>query len=112
MFNDFDSEEDYIRSLKQKDHYHFSIPFEYIEKNYGNDTYDIAEAIMEIDVDWDESNLGYRISHYCPDMNKIDPAEGNGDEEEIYVHTIEQEVLERLDSMGISFEVRVGGIGR
>ena len=47
-----------LDSLKRADCYHFSIPFEYIEKNYGNDIYEVAIACMEIDVDWDESNGG------------------------------------------------------
>ena len=30
----YDDEEKYLRSLKQEDSYHFSIPFEYIQKKY------------------------------------------------------------------------------
>ena len=112
MFNGFEHEEDYLDSLKQDDHYHFSVPFEYIAKNYGNDEYDIAEAVMEVDVDWDDSEHGYRISFNCPDMYKIDPAEGNGSEEEFYDSAVEPVVLGELDSMGITSEARVFGTGR
>ena len=44
MYND-DSE--YLRSLKKQNNYHFTIPFEYIKKNYGNDNYDIGITHME-----------------------------------------------------------------
>ncbi len=112
MFNGYDCEEDYLDSLKQDDHYHFSIPFEYIEKDNGDDNFDIAEAVMEVDVDWDESEHGYKTSYYCPDMYKIDPAEGNGDERDFYEDIVEPIVLSRLESMGITAEALYGGLGR
>ena len=33
----FKNEDENLKSLKKKDRYHFSIPFEYIKKNLGND---------------------------------------------------------------------------
>lgn len=112
MFNGYEKEEDYFDLLKQDDSYHFSIPFEYIEKNYGNGVYDIAEATMEVDVNWDSARHGYAISFHCPDMYKIDPAEGNSGIEEFYDVVVEDIVLARLDSMGITSSARVDGIGR
>ncbi len=112
MFGGYKPEEEYLNSLKQSDHYHFSVPFEYIEKNYGNGEYDIANAVMEVDVNWDDYEHGYRISFYCPDMYKIDPAEGNGSEESFYDSVVEDVVLGQLDSMGITSEARVSGTGR
>ena len=44
---------------------------------------------------------GYQISHYVPDMYKIDPNEGNGDEEEFYRNLVYFEVMDKLDSLGI-----------
>ncbi len=95
------NEEEYLDSLKREDSYHFSIPFEYIVKNYGNDRYDVDTAYMEIDVVWDPDYHGYQISHYVPDMYKIDPNEGNGDEEEFYRNLVYFEVMDKLDSLGI-----------
>lgn len=89
-----------------------SIPFEYIEKDNGDDNFDIAEAVMEVDVDWDESEHGYKTSYYYPDMYKIDPAEGNGDERDFYEDIVEPIVLSRLESMGITAEALYGGLGR
>lgn len=111
MFKGYDSEEDYFDSLKQNDHYHFSISFEYIEKDNGDDNYDIANAVMEVDVDWDGSEHGYKISYHCPDMYKIDPAEGNGTIEDFYDSAVAPIILDKLKSMGITYEALVGGIG-
>ena len=47
--------------LKKEDSYHFSIPLEYIKKNYGNDNYDIAIAYMDVDVQWDDNEQGYMM---------------------------------------------------
>ena len=108
MYHDEDEE---LRTLKKDDSYHFTIPFEYIVKNHGDDTYDVATTDMEVDVEWDESEIGYSISYHVPEMYLIDPAEGNGDEEEFYHAWVEQEVLSRLESMGITAEALVGGTG-
>lgn len=99
--NKYEREEDYLRTLKKEEHYHFSILFEYIKKNYGDGNYDIGTAQMEIDVNWDDMCCGYRITHSCPDMYKIDPNEGNGDENEFYDNCVEQIVLEKLEELGI-----------
>ena len=99
--NEYEKEEDYLKTLKQEDYYHFSIPFEYIKKNYGNDNYDIGIAQMQIDVNWDDICCGYRITHNCPDMYEIDPNEGNGDEDEFYDNYVEQIVFEKLEELGI-----------
>ncbi len=108
MFNDDDK---YLKSLKKKDHYHFSISFTYIKKNYGNDQYDDGTAIMEVDVDWDEAALGYRITHYVPDMYLIDPAEGNGTEDDFWQDTVYYEVKNKLAAIGISEEaLKWGGM--
>ena len=95
------NEEQYLDSLKKNDSYHFSFPFEYIKKNYGDGKYDIAIAYMEIDVVWDSTYHGYQISHNVPDMHKIDPNEGNGDEEEFYTNFIYFDVMDKLASLGI-----------
>ena len=109
MYSD-DSE--YLKSLRKSNHYHFSIPFEYIEKNYGEGNYDISTTNMEVDVNWDDSQNGYVITHDVPEMNMIDPNEGNSDEQGFYDCGVEEIVLNRLSSMGIGAEALVGGDGR
>ena len=100
----FDSDEEYMDSLKREDHYHFSIPFTYIKKRLGNDEYEDGTATMEVDIDWDESQHGYVASYHCPSIDQIDPNEGNGDEECIWENEIYFEVSDRLSDMGIPAE--------
>lgn len=90
-----------LSSLKKDDHYHFSVPFEYIEKNYGNDNYDIATMNMEVDVDWDASEEGYVITYYAPMFDLVDPAEGNGDIHVFYEYHVDPIVRNELDMLGI-----------
>ena len=104
------NDSEYLRSLKKRDHYHFSIPFTYIMKNYGNDKYKDGTAIMEVDADWDESDLGYRITHHVPDMHLIDQAEGNGTEDDFWEDIVSFEVMDKLESIGIPAEAVSGGI--
>ena len=106
-----ENEDEYLISLKKDDSYHFTIPFEYIKKNYGNDNYDIATTNMEVDVQWSALEKGYLISYYAPDIHLIDPAEGNGNEAEFYEYAVEQIVLDRLASLGITSDALVGGTG-
>ena len=103
--HDYDAELEELRALKKDDHYHFSIDFEYIVKNNGDDDYEVGTATMEIDVDWDDDNAGYRISYYCDSMYEIDPNEGNGDLDSFYESACEMEVLDNLESMGITAEL-------
>ena len=105
-------ERDYLQSLKKKKHYHFSIPFDYIKKNHGNGVWDMATAKMEVDVRWDEAQLGYVITYYCPKQHKISLAEGNGDMAEMYhLNGPEDIVLDKLSRMGITSEALVEGTG-
>ena len=97
----YDSEEDYLDTLKKDDHYHFSIPFEYIKKKHGDRDYDIAVAHMEVDVDWSDFNHGYELSYHCPDAYLIDPNEGNGDIEDFWEIDVRPIVEDELDSLGI-----------
>lgn len=105
------NDEEYLKSLKQDDSYHFTIPFEYIIKNHGDDTYDIGTTYMEVDVEWDDIELGYAISYFVPEMDQINPEEGNGDEDEFYESWVESVVLGRLESMGITSEALISGRG-
>lgn len=108
---EYESEEEYLMSLKQDDSYHFSIPFEYIKKNYGNGNYDIDTINMEVDVQWSDTEKGYAISYNAPDFYLVDPNEGNGDEDSFYEYDVEWKVLDELESIGIYSEALVGGTG-
>lgn len=96
MFNNED-----LSYLKKDDSYHFSIPFEYIKKNYGDDNYDIETAYMEVDVRWDEYEQGYKMYYSCSEEYLIDPREGNGTLEEFWENDVEDKVRDELSSYGI-----------
>lgn len=101
MFFGFESDLD---SLKKEDHYHFSVPFTYIKKRLGDDEYVDGTTTMEVDIDWNESQHGYVASYHVPDMNLIDPNDGNPDEEGIWEDDVCYKVTDRLSSMGIPAE--------
>lgn len=100
-FESAENEEDYLDSLKQADSYHFTIPFEYINGHREDGSCDIGITDMEIDVIWNDSENGYQINHYVPNMYLIDPAEGNGDEESFYENYVRDLVIENLRTLGI-----------
>lgn len=90
--------------LKKADTYHFSFPFEYIKKKHGDNDYDIANAIMDVDVEWSDANQGYVIYYSSKQENLIDPAEGNSDLEEFFEYSVEDRVRAELASYGIHAE--------
>ena len=89
---DYDTEEEYLDSLKKEDHYHFTVPFTYIKKKLGDDQYEDGTAIIQ---------HGYVITHHCPDMHLIDPAEGNGTADDYWNEVVIEDVWERLESLDI-----------
>ena len=100
----FENEEDYLKSLKKDDSYHFSYSIEYIAQNYGNDNYDIETTNMEVSVTWSDAQLGYVISYNIPEMYKIDASQGNGSAREFFETDVYFRVISDLDSMGIGVE--------
>lgn len=103
----FANEEDYIRSLKKDDSYHFSYSFEYIAKNNGNDNYDIETTNMEVSVNWSDAQLGYVISYNIPEMYKIDPSQGNGSEKDFYESDVYWRLISDLENIDVGVEAIV-----
>lgn len=64
---------------------------------------------MEVDVTWNDRDLGYDVNHYVPDMAMIDPAEGNSDEEGFYTYAVRDILLDELESLGVVEEAIVAG---
>ncbi len=100
----YEPDEDDLQALKQDDSYTFTYPFEYIAKNYGNDKYDIETADMVVHVDWNDALEGYVISYDVPDMDKIDPAQGNSDAAGFYDYAVYDKLYSDLDELGIGPE--------
>ncbi|WP_026496697.1 hypothetical protein [Butyrivibrio sp. WCD3002] len=106
--NEYDDPDDELREQKRDDSYHFSIPFTYIKRKLGNDQYEDGTAYMEIDLVWDEAQLGYVVSYYVPNMDEIRPEEGNGDEQEIYENIVYFDLMDELESLDIYATALVG----
>lgn len=104
----YESEEDYLDTLKEDDSYSFSIEFEYTVKD-DDDGYDTATAVMDVDVDWSDSEHGYVVTYSCSDEDQIDPDAGNGDLEEFYETAVYDEVMSLLESEGIDSDAIVNG---
>lgn len=102
----FEDELDYLRSIKKDDSYTFTYPFEYIAKNHGNDHYDIGTADMVVRVQWADAEAGYTVAYDVPEMNKIDPVQGNGDAESFYESDVYWRLTSDLDRIGIGTELR------
>lgn len=94
-------DEDDMEQYHEEDTYHFSIPFEYIIQSERHGDEIIGTATMEVDLEWDEEDGGYRASYYSPDESLIDPDEGNGSIDDFYNDYVEDEVAEHLDALGV-----------
>ncbi|WDF35289.1 hypothetical protein PTW37_17565 (plasmid) [Arthrobacter agilis] len=102
----FENEQDYIFSRKKEDSYTFTYSFEFIEKNHGNDNYDIGLADMVVRVDWSDSEVGYTVTYDVPEMHRIDPSQGNGDAASFYEYEVSSLLESDLDNLGIGYDLR------
>ena len=106
MFNGYDNEDDYLRSLKQNDTYSFSYSYEYIVNRYGegNDDVELANATIDITVSWDGSSApGYVCSYIVSAPTSI-PNEWTGSAEEIFEEVRDSRLIHDLYGYGISCE--------
>ncbi|MDQ0239287.1 hypothetical protein [Arthrobacter bambusae] len=63
---------------------------------------------MEVSVEWSDFQVGYVISYSVPDMDKIDPAQGNSDAQGFYEYGVYDRVRADLSSLGIEFDLIAG----
>ena len=94
-------DEDNPQSQKQDDSYTFTYSFEYIAKNHGNDKYDIDTAEMVVRLEWSDAMAQYVISYDVPDMDKIDPGQGNSDAAGFFEYDVSERLANDLDDLGI-----------
>jgi len=63
---EFEDEDDYIRSMKQDESYAFSYDYEYIADRFGegDDDVTLENARLNVSLDWDDSSApGYVVSY-------------------------------------------------
>ncbi|MCM3631500.1 hypothetical protein M3194_29830 [Paenibacillus glycanilyticus] len=106
MVNGYENEDDYIRSLKKNDTYRFSYNYEIIVNRFGegNDDVELANAIVNIIVSWDDSSVpGYIIS-WNVDAPISLPNEWNDSKEKIVEDVCVRYLYSDLRANGISSE--------
>lgn len=106
MQNNYDNEDDYIRSLKKEDMYNFSYSYEYVVKRFGDgdDDVELANATVDITVSWDDTSVpGYILSYrvYAPTSL---PNDYTSNEEGIFQEVCVMYLVNDLTSIGISRE--------
>ena len=83
---EFESEDDYLRSLKQGESYEFSYPYEYVANRFGdgdNDV-DLKIATLVVTFSWDDSpSPGYVHTCVVEAPTPI-PNEWTGDAEQVF----------------------------
>lgn len=106
MSNSHENEDDYIRSLKKDDTYHFSYPYEYIVNRHGDedDDVELANATVDIRVSWDDSSApGYELSYQVSAPTSL-PNDFTTSEEGIFREVRDTYLTNDLASIGISPE--------
>ena len=86
MYDDYDSEDDYLRSLKQDDSYSFQYTYEYVANRYGDgeDDVELESATVDVTLSWDDSSApGYTVSYHVYAPTSI-PNAYTGDESVIF----------------------------
>ncbi len=106
MYNNYDNEDDYIRSLKKEDVYNFSYSYEYIVKRYGDgdDDVELANAIVDIRVSWDDTSVpGYTLSYQVHAPTSL-PNDYTTTEEGVFQEVCVKYLVNDLTSIGVSPE--------
>ena len=106
MYKNYDNEDDYIRSLKKEDVYNFSCSYEYIVKRYGDgdDDVELANAIVDIRVSWDDTSVpGYRLSYQVYAPTSL-PNNYTTTKEGVFQEVCDMYLVNDLISIGVSPE--------
>jgi len=103
---EFEDEDDYLRSQKQDDSYELTYDYEYITNRYGegDDDVDLANATLNVSLTWDDSSApGYTVS-YTVDSPTPLPNEWTHGPDGIF-SDMSVEIVNDLGYRGVSPEV-------
>lgn len=105
MYNGYENEDDYVRSLKKNDTYRFLYNYEIIVNRFGDgDDVELANATVDISVSWDDSSVpGYIISWNVDSPTSL-PNEWTNSKEEIVKEVCSWYLRSDLEAIGISSE--------
>jgi hypothetical protein len=105
--DEFEDEDEYLRSLKLDDVYSFSYPYEYVADRFGDGDDDVTleTATLTVLLVWDDSPApGYEVSASVDSPTPI-PNEWTGDATEIF-SDLWSDIAADSDSYGIGPELR------
>ena len=103
---EFEDEDEYLRSMKQDDSYQFSYPYEYIADRFGDgdDDVKLETARLNVSLSWDDSSApGYVVSYTVDSPTPI-PNDWTGDATRSST-TCWTDVTADLISLGIGSEL-------
>lgn len=83
---EFEDEDDYIRSLKQEDSYEFSYTYEYVANRFGDgdDDVELKIAKLEVTFSWDDSSPPGYVHSCTVDSPTPIPNDWTGDAEQLF----------------------------
>jgi hypothetical protein len=83
---EFQDEDEYLRSLKQGDSFQFSYDYKYVADRFGEGDDDVALAIAKLSVSlsWDDSSAPGYVLTYTVDSPTPIPNDWTGDANEIF----------------------------
>lgn len=103
---EFEDEDEYLRSMKQDDSYQFSYDYEYVADRFGDSDDDVKleNARLNVSLSWDDSSApGYVVSYTVDSPTPI-PNDWTGDADQIF-NDLWLAVTADLRSLGISSEL-------
>lgn len=96
---EFEDEDDYLRSMKQDDSYELSYDYEYIANRFGDgdDDVELEVAKLDVSVSWDDSSApGYVVSYRLHSPTTL-PNDWTGGADEIFSDLRSDIVLDLAD---------------
>lgn len=103
---EFEDEDEYLRSLKRDDYYDFSYRYEYVAERFGDGDDDVRLEIATVNVSlsWDDSPApGYVVSYTVDSPTPI-PNEWTGDADQLF-DDLRSQVSADLGARGVGPEL-------
>lgn len=103
---EFEDEDEYLRSMKEDDSYEFSYDYEYVADRFGDGDDDVTLEIAKVNVSlsWDDSSApGYVVSYTVDSPTPI-PNNWTGDADQLF-NDLSSEVQADLASCGVGPEL-------
>lgn len=103
---EFEDEDEYLRSMKRDDSYQFSYDYEYVADRFGDgeDDVKLENARLNVSLTWDDSSAPGYVVAYTVDSPTPIPNDWTGDADEIF-NDLWYAVTADLNSLGVGPEL-------